>query len=782
VPVPSVSPQSASHNQTIPKPAKFSHAQANRERLLRRVRSFWITGVLEQSLHRTALLTLGLQEQPDAVANPWRLVIQESERAGTPLPAGTRITEVYYEAHGELLILGSPGAGKTTLLLELARDLLNRAEQETARPIPVVFNLSSWTRKQSSLAAWLIEELETKYQVPRKVGSDWINADQILPLLDGLDEVDATSRAACMQAINEYHQAHPLVPLVVCCRVNEYTALTNRLALFRAVAIQPLTTEQVNEYLVRIDEQVASLRVAFQNDPVLQKLVTTPLMLSILVMTYKGSSLEEIEGDASAEVRRRQIFATYTQRMLRRRSANSRYGPQQTLHWLSFLARQMKRQSQSVFFLERMQPDWVPKNRRQQIFSALIAGLVSILLFGLSAVLIFGLTGVFFGSQYQSHMIRVSGISSSLSSQSRICIMDGNNPDKQVCGPWEESYGRSCTLLDGNSEICAWQESPSRACLSEDNNPDSEVCISREDGPGQGVCLFESNNPDSQVCISQDGSRFLFLSRGTIPSGIAIPMSTGTVQGGVTSALLFGFLSILIGGMTSIRKRSIHPVEVVKWQWTGRRRRLLMGLLIGLGLGLLIGELLGLLSWIIDALLYTQGRSLDFTEAITGYLHYYPIPMQGFLGLRDALLFGGTGLLLGGVTSRMSHELMDEHIHTTPNEGIHRSVRYAVVSGLIILLVAGGSIGLSTGQPTEGLFFGLVAGIVTGLSNGGLACIRHLLLRVRLWYARVVPWNYPSFLDYAVERILLRKVGGGYIFMHRLLLEYFADVETGATP
>ena len=40
-----------------------------------------------------------------------------------------------------------------------------------------------------------------------------------------------------------------------------------------------------------------------------------------------------------------------------------------------------------------------------------------------------------------------------------------------------------------------------------------------------------------------------------------------------------------------------------------------------------------------------------------------------------------------------------------------------------------------------------------------------------------MPWNYPRFLDYATERILLRKVGGGYIFVHRLLLEYFAALD-----
>ncbi len=39
-----------------------------------------------------------------------------------------------------------------------------------------------------------------------------------------------------------------------------------------------------------------------------------------------------------------------------------------------------------------------------------------------------------------------------------------------------------------------------------------------------------------------------------------------------------------------------------------------------------------------------------------------------------------------------------------------------------------------------------------------------------------MPWRYARFLDYAAERLFLRKVGGGYIFVHRLLLEYFASL------
>ena len=113
--------------QKASRPSTSAGSQ-NRQRLLRRVRARWIQGMLEKSLHQATLIALGLQEQPDALANPWSLIVQETEQTARMLPAGTRIIQVYDEADGELLILGEPGSGKTTLLLELARDLLGRAE------------------------------------------------------------------------------------------------------------------------------------------------------------------------------------------------------------------------------------------------------------------------------------------------------------------------------------------------------------------------------------------------------------------------------------------------------------------------------------------------------------------------------------------------------------------------------------------------------------------------------------------------------------------------------
>jgi hypothetical protein len=87
--------------------------------------------------------------------------------------------------------------------------------------------------------------------------------------------------------------------------------------------------------------------------------------------------------------------------------------------------------------------------------------------------------------------------------------------------------------------------------------------------------------------------------------------------------------------------------------------------------------------------------------------------------------------------------------------------------GLFIALVAG-------------LASGLISGLALGLLGGGEAYIRHMILQWLLQRAGVVPKNYIAFLDEAAERLLLRKVGGGYIFIHRLLLDYFASLE--ATP
>ncbi|MBV9327426.1 MAG: NACHT domain-containing protein, partial [Chloroflexi bacterium] len=252
----------------------------NRRRMLMRVRRTWIDGYLEASLHGAALQTLGLQERPEAVPDRWGMVVQQRDCPSRRLPPDTSIVHVFDELDGELLILGEPGSGKTILLLELTRALLDRAEHDEAVPMPVIFPLAPWAVKRLTLADWLVDELNQRYDVPRQIGQKWVANDRLLPLLDGLDEVTAERRGACVEAINTYREgrAQMLPGLVVTSRVADYDSVAAQLRLRGAVLLQPLRPDQIEAYLASAGDQLAGVRTALQADQTLQELAASPLL------------------------------------------------------------------------------------------------------------------------------------------------------------------------------------------------------------------------------------------------------------------------------------------------------------------------------------------------------------------------------------------------------------------------------------------------------------------------------------------------------------------------
>ena len=135
----------------------------------------------------------------------------------------------------------------------------------------------------------------------------------------------------------------------------------------------------------------------------------------------------------------------------------------------------------------------------------------------------------------------------------------------------------------------------------------------------------------------------------------------------------------------------------------------------------------------------------------------------------------------------MSSVTIEDQHRVVPNQGIRRSVLNGLGLGLASAIIVGLSFLLSTlvvnliNEPSFGLnqvlIFGISVALLVGVLKGGLASFRHCVLRALLWRTGSVPWNYPRFLDYTAERILLRKVGGGYMFIHPLLLDYFAALQ-----
>jgi hypothetical protein len=138
----------------------------------------------------------------------------------------------------------------------------------------------------------------------------------------------------------------------------------------------------------------------------------------------------------------------------------------------------------------------------------------------------------------------------------------------------------------------------------------------------------------------------------------------------------------------------------------------------------------------------------------------------------------------------MSLSITDDEFETTafPNQGIRQSLKIGLVVALAVMVPI-----LIIGTPFEWfLFFELadesaelirlrvvpafVLGTMLGFALSGQSVLKHYILRFMLYWQGHLPWRYDRFLDYAAERIFLRKVGGGYIFIHRLLLEHFASL------
>jgi predicted NACHT family NTPase len=325
-----------------------------RQHLLEQLQATWIQGVLENSIYEVARLELGLESQPDAVERPWIMSLERPNQPPQTLPPTSKILDTFKTLNGAMLILGEPGSGKTITLLELARELRKVALADDQQPIPLVFNLASWAQERPPLLDWLVGELFQVYGVGRKQAPKWVKSMPFHLLLDGLDEVSAEHRDACVAAINAFRGEYGPVNVVVCSRTAEYEHLTNRLHLMGAAVIQPLNEGQVNAYLSTAGQHLAGI-VAEDED--LRELAQTPLTLNIIALAYRDRPPSELAAGTLAE-RRRHLFTAYVDRMFDRRGATRGIDRQQSLHYLTWLAGRMQVHAQSIYYIEKMQPTW----------------------------------------------------------------------------------------------------------------------------------------------------------------------------------------------------------------------------------------------------------------------------------------------------------------------------------------------------------------------------------------------------------------------------------------
>ncbi|NUM48958.1 MAG: NACHT domain-containing protein [Anaerolineales bacterium] len=353
-------------NQRAREPGKN---RRNQLMLLDKVETFWVKGLLTKALAGSHPIKVPIQRVDAVVTRPWDRVIPIPPEDENMSQAHKTIGEFFAEADQALLVLGGAGAGKTVALLQLARERIAQARLNEEEPLPVVLNLASWGEKrQESLAAWVLDELTARYQIPFRIGRAWLDNHDLLLLLDGLDEIPAEQRGACIAALNRFRVEHGLIGLAVCCRQEAYEASQVQLNMGGAILIQPLAPAQIDIHLAT-NIADTPLRNRLQNDPVWQALATTPLMLNLMRGLYREQREGLVQKPAGSSLTtptdpHAPLLSAYIEQMLSHRPATSAHSPAQIKKGLAWLAHHMTSHHQAIFLLEQLQPSWLAQSQR----------------------------------------------------------------------------------------------------------------------------------------------------------------------------------------------------------------------------------------------------------------------------------------------------------------------------------------------------------------------------------------------------------------------------------
>jgi DNA polymerase III delta prime subunit len=262
------------------------------------------------------------------------------------------------------------------------------------------------------------------------------------------------------------------------------------------------------------------------------------------------------------------------------------------------------------------------------------------------------------------------------------------------------------------------------------------------------------------------------------------------------SQLLIISCGVYLGYQSYSRNIELEPIRRFNiWnlprQWKLILIYAVVGAVLGGGLGAAVGETLVATALIVVA--DVVGASLG------GGGGFSPV------GAMQVAVGGAAVGAVGGAVIATAFGLFEESgIEDTirPNEGIHHSLRTATLGAALgialgaglgaafvatYVVVVGPVIVGAPGMEAEARFLSagvmaVIAAVVAvfgaavgAVRYGGRSASQHYLLRLLLWLSGRFPRNITKFLDWAAQRVLVQRVGGGWRFVHRTLQERFAE-------
>ncbi|MFJ7201361.1 MULTISPECIES: helix-turn-helix domain-containing protein [unclassified Streptomyces] len=171
------------------------------------------------------------------------------------------VAEVYRRiGSGRLVVLGRAGSGKSILTIRFVLDQLEAREPHDR--VPVIFSIGSWDPSAVALRDWLIDRLvrDHPHLTRRAPGGSTlaaalVDADLVLPVLDGFDEIAEGLRSTALEVLNSTS-----LPLVLTSRRGEFAEAVQRtnapLVWAAGLELIDLTLDDLSAYLPRTSRPV----------------------------------------------------------------------------------------------------------------------------------------------------------------------------------------------------------------------------------------------------------------------------------------------------------------------------------------------------------------------------------------------------------------------------------------------------------------------------------------------------------------------------------------------
>ena len=327
----------------------------------------------------------------------WRL----SDRTSVRLE---RLPQHFLRHRMRLVLLGEPGSGKSLAALRILEHI-NKHEVGGRIRLAEAFPLASWgawhvAQPDDSMTEWMANTLALQWGLSLGTARRLVASDVLIPIFDGLDEVEKDARKSCVLALNSYIAARTDRAFLICCRAKEYQELAPAWVApeDRAeLVIQSLELHEILKFLDRIplggpwqllknEIRAAALSSSPQGGQLADHFhfLRTPLHLTVALRTYVDDDPHDLLNPDPGQARTH-LWEKYLARTLGERAP---YMLPDAQRWLATMARLMivDLEGSPVFWLHWLH--WIDPNESRLRSARRKLGLAGVLVGGLIGALL----------------------------------------------------------------------------------------------------------------------------------------------------------------------------------------------------------------------------------------------------------------------------------------------------------------------------------------------------------------------------------------------------------